>query len=499
MKGIRVAALPLLLLTACASLNGEDADVVDPFQGWFEEFRTCRQEYADMDARVEAAGKGNGAYYRVPGYPYFRTDRITASMAREVRTIDEIGGWMRRMREFDQEARDVEYRNLGFTAHQTAESNLRFHGCGGALAAVEFMDDPDALKRLVDAVQPPDEYSTLQRIVGLYAVDAPRMKARVAAYQHTLDEAYRQSLVRRSGQATPTLWKPQLEGDVSDISSFEVGAITDELGFPALTDGQWRALTLAHAPHLLIETASEHDVLAQPVLTASGAAAEISQHRVHYYITFTRVGHRVLPQFNYFFWFRGEGEGAPLDGFIWRVTLDGDAHPLVYERIHTSGYGHEWYPVQPLVSRAGENLEEPPVIAPEPAPGRLPTLRLQAHSHAVQRVAALSDVEGATEKTYEIVRLEDLFMMPSPSGGTQSLFGPDGLVKGPHGPDPIGGRSSGIHEPGALRQLGRHAIAHVGRAHFDDPFLLESVFHVPEQSPLRPIAGPLFDRSTLSR
>ena len=91
MNGIRSVALPMLALTACVSVNEGAGKIDDPFQGWFEDFRTCRQEYADMDARVARAGKGDGAYHRVPGYPYFRTDRITASMAREVRTIDEIG------------------------------------------------------------------------------------------------------------------------------------------------------------------------------------------------------------------------------------------------------------------------------------------------------------------------------------------------------------------------------------------------------------------------
>lgn len=493
MKGISLAALPFLALTACGSTTGGSPEIADSFAGWFNDFRTCRQEYAEMDARVERSGNGNGAYYRVPGYPFFRTDRITASMAREVRTIDEIGGWMRRMREFDQEAREVEYRNLGLSKHEIAEYSLRFHGCGGALATVEFMDDPEALKRLIDAVRPPDEYSTLQRIIGFYPMDVPRMKARVAADQLSLDEAYRQAPSKIPGSPFTILWKPQIDGEVSDLSSFEVGAITDELGFPALTDGQWRALTLAYAPHLLIDTASEHDLLAQPVMTASGARADVSKHQVHYYLTFTRVAHRVLPQINYFFWFRGQGEDSPLDGFIWRVTLDGDAHPLVYERIHTSGYGHEWYPVQRLMLRRETAPEEAPVVAPEPAPAHLPTLRLKADTHAMQRIVTLPEASADSQDAFELVRLEDLFTMTTPGGGTRNLFGPNGLVQGPHGPDPIGGWSSGIYEPGALRLLGRHAIAHVGRVHFDDPFLLESVFHVPQQSPLRPIAGPLSD------
>lgn len=488
-----------LFATACATFRPGTADLFDPFQGWFDDFRTCRQEYAAMDARVAAAGKGDSAYHRVPGYPFFRTDRITASMAREVRTIDEIGGWMRRMREFDQEAREFEYRNLGLTKHEAAEYSLRFHGCGGALATVEFMDSPDAFQRLVEAVQPADEYSGVQRFLGFYTAAGPGMRAKVAEYQRSLDDAYHQSLIDPERSRTSTLWKPRLDGEVSELSSIQLGAMTDELGFPALTEGQWRALMLAHAPNVMIQTASERDVLAQPTLTTSGAGADPAQHRVHYYITFTRVGHRVLPQLNYFFWFAGEGDPAPLDGFIWRVTLDADAKPLVYERLHTSGYFHEWYPVQHLVVRTNITHEEPPVVAPESAPMRAVTLQLKPGSHAMQRVVERPTAELEDEQSYELVRLEELFTMELPGGGSRSLFGPDGVVQGPHGDDPIGGPASGIHEPGALRLLGRHAIAHVGRVHFDDPFLLESIFEVPAQPPLRPIAGPLYDPSNLQQ
>jgi hypothetical protein len=38
----------------------------------------------------------------------------------------------------------------------------------------------------------------------------------------------------------------------------------------------------------------------------------------------------------------------------------------------------------------------------------------------------------------------------------------------------------GIRSPGAMRQWGRHAVAFVGRRHFDDPRLIEALF---EQQP----------------
>jgi hypothetical protein len=35
---------------------------------------------------------------------------------------------------------------------------------------------------------------------------------------------------------------------------------------------------------------------------------------------------------------------------------------------------------------------------------------------------------------------------------------------------------TGVLSPGAMRQWGTHAVAFVGRRHFDDPFYLEEMF-----------------------
>lgn len=40
----------------------------------------------------------------------------------------------------------------------------------------------------------------------------------------------------------------------------------------------------------------------------------------------------------------------------------------------------------------------------------------------------------------------------------------------------------GVRSPGAMRQWGRHAVAFVGRRHFDDAHLLDSLFE-PAEAP----------------
>jgi hypothetical protein len=182
----------------------------------------------------------------------------------------------------------------------------------------------------------------------------------------------------------------------------------------------------------------------------------------------------------YFAWFRGAGAQKPIDNLIWRMTLDIEAQPMVYESIHASGRDHYWYPVQPLQPRENDSTWQQPAIIPQGkvAEGR-PTLRLQAGTHAVRRVLNGQSVDAARVRSYELRRYEDLYTLALPDGGSRSLFGPDGVVPGTEGEDPLWMWASGVRNPGAIKQYGHQTPAYIGRAHFDAPYLLESVFAPP--------------------
>lgn len=491
---MRPACLSLILaaLAGCAATTPKE----NPYFGWFKGYDTCRAEYAEVDARIDAAGVRDAGTYRVPGYPYLRTDRTLASFAHEVKSFDEIGGWVRRMRETDQEAREFEYRNLGMTLQETAIQRDRFLNCGRTLAGFEFVDEPAAFAKLLNLVAPQDEYSTARRAMGFYALTAPAVRARIEARQQALDQAYAQGLDQMPAAAPLKLWKAKPEADLHLVEIDFTRVLPDELGFPGFTDSTFRALAEHHSPQLWIETASDADQPAQPTLTAQGPSADPDQPRAYFQVTYGRFGGKPLMQLTYLFWFKGANAGMPLDGFIWRVNLDETLQPVAYESMHTSGRDHRWYPVQPLARRERNgDAKGIPVVAPRPAPARRATLRLRAGTHEVLGVVDAS-AASAEAQTFEILRYEDLLLLPAPGGGTRSLFGPDGLVPGPHDDDPVSGFSSGIREPGALRQLGRHAITPVGRAHFDDPFLLESVFIPPAPAnaalppPVEPAESP---------
>lgn len=455
-----------------------------PFVGWYKGYASCRDEYAQMDARVAKAGVGDPTYHRVPGFPYLRTDRTTASFAHEVQGLEQTFGWVRRMREFDQEAREFEYRNLGMSMQEAAIQRFRFLDCGRTLAGIE-LEDPAVLAHLRNSVSPPDEYSGVARALGAYPLMVPLLRSRLASEHAAVKQDFSRPLPELDAGGPLELWmvNPQKEPELAAEGFKKV--IADELGFPGLTDSRWQSLAERHAPALWIETASERDRPGTPVWTDAGVGVDLDKPWVNFTIGFARFGGQPVAQFTYFFWFRGANAQQPIDGLVWRVSLDMQANVIAYESLHASGRNHYWFPVQPLERRAANGYWQQPRLFPqEQVPAEQPVLRLRAGTHAVRRVLTSSDAAGTPVRPYELRRYEDLNMLPLPKGGTRSLFAPDGSIPGTQGDDPVWLWSSGVRNPGVLKQYAHLTPAYVGREHFDAPYLLESVL-VPPQTPAR--------------
>lgn len=79
---------------------------------------------------------------------------------------------------------------------------------------------------------------------------------------------------------------------------------------------------------------------------------------------------------------------------------------------------------------------------------------------------------------YQRAELDQLRQLPHPQGH-RSLYGSDGLIPGSQRLERWLLWPSGVKSAGAMRQWGRHATAFIGRAHFDEPDLLERYFPQP--------------------
>ena len=126
-------------------------------------------------------------------------------------------------------------------------------------------------------------------------------------------------------------------------------------------------------------------------------------------------------------------------------------------------------------------LPEPPLVpqvAPSLKSGQRTVIRVESGTHYIQRVYA-DYFNNATEDSihpYVWRDYRELYTSAVIGDGKRSLFAKDGLVKGSERNERWILWPMGIPSAGAMRERGRHAVAFVGRRHFDNAYLLEELF-----------------------
>jgi hypothetical protein len=106
-------------------------------------------------------------------------------------------------------------------------------------------------------------------------------------------------------------------------------------------------------------------------------------------------------------------------------------------------------------------------------------LRLSSGAHYLQRVYTrpAKVARDVTERSYTLADYSELYSRQS-AQGFRSLFDPDGFVPGTERGERFYLWPMGIRSPGAMRERGRQPTAFVGRRHFDDANLLDTLFQL---------------------
>jgi hypothetical protein len=170
--------------------------------------------------------------------------------------------------------------------------------------------------------------------------------------------------------------------------------------------------------------------------------------------------------------------GGPLDSVIWRVTLSPEGTPIAFDSIHGCGCYYLLFPSQGYRAIPPKDGAEP-VLSPKaivtiPSGQRL-LLRLQTRTHYLQQTSLLDDTIEAATCSYIFHEMEQLRSLQMPNGTNSSLYGDEGIIEASERAERFLLWPYGVTSPGAMRQWGTHAIAFIGRRHFDDPFLLENL------------------------
>ncbi len=455
----------------------------------------CLALYAALDTAVAEWGTTPSSPARIAGFPHLRVDRFLAGYRAQSLSPAETAAWLNRLGGLDREARRVEWDSL--PAELKADLNRRYapveglptalEGCAGRLQALDAADT-GRLALIRARARVPSEYRTVNQVLGLYPLTLLPVDYGVFHYQEATLATFARPLAALPVRGELRRYGPPPAAPPSIIDFAAIPR--DALGIPEPNTEQLEALFAGHAPMWEIDTAGDADRPGAPYWRADGApTVDPAESAIYRYVSYARWRAEPLLQLNYLIWFAARPRtgafdllGGPLDGLLWRVTLDRAGRPLLYDSIHPCGCYHQLFPGPALRLRPETAQWAEPPLAPQAAPGvgageRI-VLRLASDTHYLQRVYA--ERPGAT-LALEWRDYAALYAVPVAGGGRRGLFESDGLVAGSERAERWLLWPMGVPSPGAMRERGRHAIAFVGRRHFDDADLLDRLFEPAEE------------------
>ncbi len=477
-------ALVLTVLAACATRPPAWRD------GWATDapdLARCLSLYNTVDRAVSDAGVSDAEWARVAGFPYLRVSRFLASFRNEVQG-DAFDAWVQRMRMLDHRARAIEIANLPMHARRALARSVgglmaSLDDCARRLATRDFALAEGRATVLRNA-RVDDDYADWQRVVGLYPLTA--LPIAWGSFAWRQDQAADFNKPGPGGEAV-TIYAPGgTTLDAAAVAAILKRSGDNPLDIPEPNGDDLDALFSAFAPVFAVARNSPADRIGEMAWQGGESVVDTDRPVAYRLVSHTRVRGRVLLQLNYIVWFPARPKsgwfdllGGHLDGLIWRVTLAPDGRPLVYDSIHPCGCYHEFYPVAAMTRTDRWSIWHEGAAAPGrgplPGSGERVVVHLDARTHYVSGLGLTADAKG---KGYTLLPYDTLRHLPLPGGGTRSLFAPSGLVRGTARGERFLFWPMGIASPGAMRQWGNHAIAFVGKSHFDDPDLIERSYRV---------------------
>lgn len=487
-----ITSVFLLAVTGCATIQSPHHDHLSSGNASLE---TCAHWFVTLDEIVSREGVTDIGSRRVVGFPYLRINRFLASMKDAASNDQQVySAWIDQMRALDADGRRVEIANLSAMAVDEiavgSRDNIvmRVHDCAEILHAADAAS-PIAVAELYRRAFVPDDYSTLNRALGLYALSQVPFYLGVQDWQDSVSQTF---TAAREGTppAYPVLryLPPPLPG----YTRTEVGEIMARmnkhpLGLTNLTDRQRDRLFATFAPVLEVETSGDFDRIGRLFWGLDATPqVDVSRPVVYRRLGFIRVENKTLLQLVYTAWMperprTGNSDlfGGHLDGVVWRVTLAPDGEPVLFDSIHPCGCYHMFFPtprLQPLP--APQSMLEwsfTPASLPSVSEGERLKVSVQAQTHYLRNVSFVKSAEG---KAYQFAEYDELRTLPLPDGGTRSIFGPDGLIEGTERGERYLFWPMGVASAGAMRQAGTQATAFVGRRHFDDADIFEKRFRL---------------------
>ncbi len=491
LRSVLAVWLLALLLSGCATVptptRSERTGQTGPLG-------RCADFFSSLDRQTRSAAAIDAGVFRVKQYPYLRVNRFLVSFGSQADHPAAFALWLDRMQALDQDARQYEIANLPDAAVEGLDPvngregiYQRVAACGDLLRRSDFEDD-ESRQKLAEQVAVPDDYVLFRRVLGIYPLTSLFVSNGVSKWHAEARKSF--------SNKPPANWQTIRYVPDRDIDRQAprqpIGPTSrDALGIPVYSQAQLKALFRLYAPVWEVQIQAAHDRIGTPVWNDKGVLDVDTRRPVTYtLLSFTRYRKQVLTQLNYIIWFPARPKksvadiyGGLLDGVNYRVTLDSDGMPLLYETVHNCGCYYKAYLTKRLQLRENIPYAEPPLVfsAPDLDPFQhFAALAMQTGTHYVRHFYPLSrDVEPEAVE-YAFSDYGRLRSMPYLSAERRSMFDPNGLAPGSKRLERLILWPTGVVSPGAMRQWGRHAVAFVGRRHFDDPDYMDKMFGKPD-------------------
>jgi len=480
-----------LLFAACARLPLQvpERDYLSA-----AESEACLEIYARLDETLNSQELADTQAVRVPGFPFLRVNRFLASYREETLAPAQARFWLQQAAALDREARAHEIETL---AEEDLESitpqagtrqalKRKLDKCTGILLA-DAMQEEGTVALIRERARVPDNYNTLKRVIGLYPFTALFVFAGVERLHDGVRETFETPLDELPVHGKLEQYAPAgKKGASGSVGEIVQAASENPLRIPLPPAHQRRYLLQQFAPVWEVDIGDKNDRFGLPYWDGKKQVAiDTGRPVVYRYLSHARFHEAVLLQMNYTVWFPARPAAGPLDilsghldGLTWRVTLDENGQPLLYDVMHNCGCYHMFFPAGKLQSRQPEGQFEEPLLVPARAPAagadeRI-VIRIASATHYVENLRAATPADNPPR--YVMSDYDDLRSLPRMNAAAKSLFGPDGIVAGTDRKERYLLWPMGVLRPGAMRQRGHHATAFIGRRHFDDPRLVEKYF-----------------------
>lgn len=478
----------LCVIHGCSFLQQDHLQADRQFDG-VSPYVQCGVFLSELDSAIADETHFDPALKRVSDFPFLRVNRFLASYDFNSLSSEKKSAWFEQAKALGLDAYHYEIQRLPTATQQRLIAHFP------ANDIQQFLQDCYALQLEPEIIAPasyemPDNYSTAQRFFGLYSLVSHLAKPSIEEYRNDMIDRYTQK--RGAAYDSQIEYRATQQAQLSTLPPI----LQTALGIPQLSAAQQTVLLQRNAPVISLQAATDNDAIGSPEWNkrhGSTATLRINtqEPNVYTYTSYTRHKQQVLLQLNYAFWFPARTAlkdpdiyAGELDGIIWRVTLDKTFRPILFDSIHLCGCYHKLY-LPPGSSIALDQVaDEQPLAFEIEHNHKPPHLTISAAEHYIIDVSIDEpDLQPKTEETttyerlYKLKPFSDLLLLAHKDFNKppKSMFGASGIIAQSNRTERFMLWPLGVPAAGSMRLPGMHAIAFIGKRHFDDADLLNTL------------------------